>query len=204
MEQCEGNYITFALLQIAEDPWLLTEKKMKRRSFGLLSSPVSFCFSRQTWNQLLRRKDMNIPGSRETGGDADLLCCLCSLLHRSVSLPLLFCSGLLVRPCFNFFLTLFSCISLCASLPSDLPLSIFLFRPFSSFSLFYLPSKLLSTFPSRFFSFLFFPLSCFHSVSATFFFSFRPLPFVSLFFLLSFSSLFFFFLPFSQSLLWFL
>jgi hypothetical protein len=88
-------------------------------------------------------------GRKETGGDADLLCCLCSLLHRSVSLPLLFCCGLLVRPCFVFF-KLFSLVfpsvsCLFCSLSSYFPLS---FPP---------SSRLLSVF-YRFFTFS--PLFC--------------------------------------------
>jgi hypothetical protein len=111
-----SNYITFALfilrfLQIA----VINRVKTKWRSFGLLSSPVSFFFSRQNWHQLLRRKDMNIPASGERKPMVVLTspAVFAFWLRRSISptaVPLLFGFYILMRPSFVFpeFLTVFS------------------------------------------------------------------------------------------------
>jgi len=111
-----SNYITFALfilrfLQIA----VINRVKTKWRSFGLLSSPVSFCFSRQNWRQLLRRKDMNIPASGERKPMVVLTspAVFAFWLRRSIcptAVPLLFGFYILMRPSFVFpeFLTVFS------------------------------------------------------------------------------------------------
>ena len=141
--------ITFALfilcfLHIAKMKTpVINRAKMKWRSFDLVTSPVSFCFSRQTWHQLLRRKDMSIPGSGERKPVVMMTSSAVRVLCFTIRF-LFLCSSVLVSLfgiASYFFLTLFSYISLYAifclssSLPSTLPLSVFLFcllLPFSS------------------------------------------------------------------------
>ena len=110
--------------------------------FWLASSPVSFRFSRQTWHQLLRRKDISIPASGERKPMVVLTSPIIFVfwLHRSVSptaVPLLLCFYILVRPSFVFhspeFPTVFS--PLFFFLLSRSPLSRSFFSLFKAFSL---------------------------------------------------------------------
>jgi len=94
---------SFVFLQIT----VINRAKTKWRSFGLLSSPVFFCFSRKTWRQLLRRKDMSIPASGERKSMVVLTspAVFAFWLRRSVSstiVPLLFDFYILMWPSFVF------------------------------------------------------------------------------------------------------
>ena len=168
----------------------------KWRSLGFHSSAVSFWFSRQTCINFFakKRNEHTWFWKKETGGGADLPCCLWALLRRSVS-P---CSSVSVPSCslpLRFNLLYSHCVT-------SSPPPLFLTFSLSRFS--FLFSTVLSVFlcclvlPSSLFFFfcLSLPVLCVSLFSFLFYqFSFSP-PFLLPVFLPPFFSLFFF--PSSQ------